>query len=329
MAQINPRPFSDAIQLSDAIYELILTNWGNTGAAKDRDNGSLQYPPIKSITNGSIPYGVPTDSNAFLLPEIPGVSAIAISPRSDIDRAIIRYQGNQQVPPTFANIPTVPGFTLMPCTYTQGFFNKGGILETEQVVSVGAPLIGMQPGPIVVRAHPAGWFTDTVNPYGSGTAIPFGTTLGVGAASSEFPVWTNPELRLLLYFTGVAALPPGIRAPYHLAFGCSPPNGPGFTLIKVVPIMGRRHVKVAARNRAAGAVNVKLGGVVSRVLASNNVAPFGSVVSDELELVASTAIVGQAGTIFTLDHPGVTFLLLWANGAGIDAVDFSIDAFDA
>lgn len=329
MAQINPRPLTDAIQLSDAIYELILTNWGNTGAARDPDNASLQYPPIKSLANGSIPYGAPTDTSVFLLPELPGVSAIAISPRSDVDRAIIRYQNNQQVPPTFANIPKVPSFALMPCKYDQGFFNKGGILETEQVVSVGAPLIGTQPGPIVVRAHPAGWFGDTMRPLG-GTSAAFGTTLGVGAASSEYPVWTNPELRLLLYFTGAVALPPGIRAPYHLAFGCAPPNGPAFTLIKVVPIMGRRHVKVAARNRAAGAVNVKLTGTVAKLTyASNTTAPFGAVDSDELELVASTAVAGQAGAIFTLDHPGVTFLLVWANGAGVDAVDFSIDAFDA
>jgi len=326
MAQINPRTFADAKQLGDNVYELILTNWGNRGMAQDPNNGSISYPPVVTpqppIGNGSIPI-----LGQFTLPEIPSLAAIAIAPRSDIDRCIVHYVPLPQVPPTFVNLPLVPGPDLVNCTIDQGFVNKGGILQSEQVLDTHAPLIGQQPGPIIIRAHPVAWFADRYFPLGGGPGQPYGTQLAGQTFGYNGPIWINPELRLLLYFNGRAALPPTARAPFHLSFLCSPDATD--RIIRVMPIVGRRRVRVSARNRSAVAVNVTITGTFSEVLAtSNTVAPFGITDHFEVLLAASVAIAADQSNVFTIESPGVSFLIIHANTAGIGALELGIDAFD-
>lgn len=326
--QINPRTIAEAIKGGDTIYELVLTNWGNCGVLKDANAGSLQYPAVKLNANGSIPLGVPFDTNAFTLPTIPGLAAIAISPRSNVDRAVVRYQTLPPVAATFQNLPLTSTVGLtMPCEIDQGFFNKGGVLQSETQIAVGAPLIGVQPGPIVIRADSSGWFTDQFRPLGGGS-LPFGTTLGaVTSLGYNAPVWVNPELRVLLYFQGAVALPPQLRAPFHLMFHATPPTESG--LIRVVPVMGRRHAKVTVRNRTAGDANVRISGIVTTVTAASNTPPFGAPDCVEVALTASTAVTANQSATFAYDHPNVAFLMIYADQAAPAGMDFSIDAFDA
>src|SRR5512143_1109016 len=119
MAQINPRTFADAIQLADNIYELILTNWGNRGLQQDQNNGSISYPPVKSLPNGSIPI-----IGDFTLPLIPSLTAIAIAPRSTVDRCIINYTSLPQADPTLTITATTPGTSPI----DEGFVNQGNLL---------------------------------------------------------------------------------------------------------------------------------------------------------------------------------------------------------
>lgn len=340
MAQINPRTFADAIALGDGVYELILTNWGNLGVAQDRDHGSIRYPPIASIpftSSGIIPGGAIPIEGDDLLPPLSSLSAIAIAPRSDLDRCILHFAGLPNVP---AEKTTRPGgngggpygpfdsSSGKVITVDQGFVNYGGVLETEQFLSVGAPLIGSIQGPISVRADPYAWFTDSYRPVDPAGMQTFGTALNSLATTTGPGFFVAPQLRLLLYFNGKGALPPPRRAPAHFVTalfdfypfaGAVPPQ--------VYPIMGRRRVTITARNTEAFAVTLYVRGVFSR-----QNAPFSSVQTNavEADLVAPISIPANGSAVVSLDHPGVPFLTLMAGlpGGGLGLLDVSVDCFD-
>ena len=335
MAQINPRSFADAKQLGDATYELILTNWGNFGRARDPNNGSEQYPPIKSLPaptppgplalpNGAIPI-----VGEWLLPPLPSVFAIAIAPRSDLDRCILNFPSMPQFPAVDTPPPYGPfGLTGKSITIEQGFVNYGGILETEQFLSVGAPLIGPVNGPIIVRAHPFAWFKDGYEPLNPAGTQRFGTLLNedfnTSGVISNFQV---PELRLLLYLTSKSGLPPQKRAPLHQAFAI-PPIYPAAGLVGpwVVPIMGRKKVVISARSSSAGPVTLNAGGVFNTAFAN-----FGSTATFSAEevLLGTATIAANASGVITIDQPGCPFLTLTASGGGLfDFFEISVDAFD-
>lgn len=316
MAQINPRTFADAIQLADNIYELILTNWGNRGLQQDQNNGSISYPPVKSNANGSIPI-----IGDFTLPLIPSLTAIAIAPRSTVDRCVINYTSLPQAGPEL----TIPGDTI-----DSGFVNQGNLLETEQILSVHSPLIGQQPGPIVIRAHETSYFSDAYVPIGNtivGATMPFGTAIPPNISGA--PVWTNPQLRLLLYLNGKAALPPPRRAPFH--FATSTYTFVTFPLaeelLAVVPFQGRRYARVNFKS-GAGDITLNITGV------QWNGQPTGGPTwvtnrNFEYPLAGPIAIVGPNSVSEVIENPGAMFLLVKATTTNLlDTVRFTVDVFD-
>jgi hypothetical protein len=331
MAQINPMTFTDANDNGVSVYELILTNWGNRGAARDANNGSIQYPPVRNIpaAPGSaalFPTGVAPIGNGgmdFLLPPIPSLSAIAISPRSDIDRCILNFPSLPQVPAEKSQVPYGILDVSNPnggrsISIPQGFVEYGGILDTEQVLSVHAPLIGQLAGPVVVRAHYAHWFTDNFTPISGPSA--FGTKL-----NTDFPAqrpWYNPELRLLLYLTGQGALPPTQRAP--LFFDHQVLVAPGFPII-VVPVMGRRAIRVSTPlNSNGGPITIVVSGTFFETTDSLN-APANS--QQEVSLGSMVVAVGATGTL-NIDNPGVSYLVIRATAGVLASSRVFVEARD-
>jgi hypothetical protein len=330
MAQINPRSFSDAKQLGDQIYELILTNWGNRGLAQDPNNGSIQYPPVPTLDNGAVPIIPVGGINTFMVPPLPSLSAIAIAPRSDLDRCILNFPSLPQTDATLSEpfIAIDQGGSL---DTDPGFIRRGGILETEQVLSIGAPLIGQLNGPIIVRAHPAHWFGDTyVLTDGTNTTNPFGTALKPSATNPDFPVWTNPELRLLLYLNGRAALPPHLRAPFHKervhVF-----SGGTEELLLVVPVMGRKFVRVAY-HAAFSDVTFRITGTFHTVFRPG---VLGDIKANDWEvpLVGPVTIPGDTSMAFTCDcnlgpYPNISYVLIKATAFVLQIGRFTVDAYD-
>lgn len=314
MTQINPRSLDAAIEVSDAVYELILTNWGNRGQKQDPQNGSIQYPPARTLSNGAIPI----EQESFEIKPPSSVSAIAIAPRSSLDRCILHIVPQEQATPAQSQIPPVSNID-------QGFVNQGGILETEQVLSIGAPLIGQLPGPIIIRAHPAHYFCDTYIPSGAAANAPqpFGTAISPNIGG---PIWNNPELRLLLYLTGKGALPPPQRAPLYI-----PVIGYVFTggteeLISVIPVMGRRHVRVEYRADTGGA-SVRLSGTFH--LTTPAAGPTWATHQDfEVPLVTATAVAANSAVQLSVDNPGISYLLIKATAAAAQVARLVIGAFD-
>jgi hypothetical protein len=323
MAQINPRTFADAQQLGDGVYEVILTNWGNRAfpaAGPDPDNGSIQYPPVKNLPGG----GTPIEGQLLAIP-IPSLAGIAISPRSNVDRCILHFSSLPQTQPEVAQPQPVSQSPFAPATFNTGFVNRGGILDTEQFLAVGAPLVGQINGPIIIRADPAHWFSNEYLPLGVTVPVPFGTALPIHGGFAGQPVWINPELRLLLFLNSRSGQPPLIRAPFHHSYEFVPSVGTE-VLTRVVPIMGRRNITVSLRNRLllSGDATVRITGTFN-VITATSPAPWGVVNNFEVDLSGSLTVPAGQSVVFQICHPGLSFLLIKMTGGAI-ALDVSVDA---
>lgn len=241
--QLNPRTIQQAIIDADATYELILSNWGNRGVAQDKNNGSIQFPPVRGEANGNIPLA-PTQSQ-LLAPPPGSVFGIALDPRSDVNQCIIR------------SVDPARPFLVPPDT--DGFINQGGILPSDRILSAEAPFVGQVTGPIIVAAHPSSWFGDTftkLTPEAAPETAAFGT-----AAGSAFQ---SPVLRVRFGTANQGILPFSRRAPYDKTFFFPEPTGPETELlIAAIPITGRRRGTVSMRLNAPGPLFV--GGVVVAV----------------------------------------------------------------
>ncbi|MGH7176262.1 MAG: hypothetical protein ACREJC_02675 [Tepidisphaeraceae bacterium] len=211
-AQVLTPQAAQALGLS--VIEVALTNWGNRGATADIN--SLQFPVAGQQ-------------------DLSSIAAIAIAPRSEVDRCVIRFTPG----PTLVYIPAVPQNYLL--------------RDDEFEVSVNAPALVSTPGPITIRAHETSWFSDTYVPFNAVTDVAF------GGAQSKFRL---PTLRLLLYFRTPIGVP--ARAPFYFPDGSNITNFlPGATLavgavsteqlLCIVPMSGRGHVQFSARP-APGAV---------------------------------------------------------------------------
>jgi hypothetical protein len=338
MAQINPRTFADAKQLADGVYELILTNWGNRGQAQDPDNGSISYPPVKNLPGtstaflpkGAIPI-VPSNGD-FLLPPIPSLSGIAIAPRSDVDKCILNFPALPQQPAENTQTAvgqggTLDGATGKSITIPQGFVNYGGELETEQELSVHAPLIGQLNGPILIRAHWTSYFDDSYTPIEPGGTSKFGTQLNALPNNAGPGFFKTPELRLLLYLTSSGVLPPRERAPYYDAGVLKPFYPAGGAPPIVYPCMGRRAIRVNARNFNNVPVRLRVEGVWPKERANfgSSIAYIGN--TTELELITIPA--AGSGTL-KIDYPGTPFLTLTALDGPIfgSSIHYQIAMFD-
>lgn len=333
MPQINPRTFADAKQLGDGVYELILTNWGNRGQAQDGDNGSIIFPPVaRDPVTGFIPAvpfkdGVP---NTLVRGEpVPSLFAIGISPRSTVDRCILQF--NQPQVTTQTEILDSKIFTEP----DPNVILRGGILETEQVLTVGAPLIGQLNGPIVVRAHPDHWFGDFMNTTPLAGFTDFGTKLGTPATNvgGSPAIWINPELRLLLYMTAKGPLPPHKRAPLKAVFFASPTEADERVLFRAIPVMGRKHITVAMRmENFPGATQVDITGVTSS-FQSGGIFGFGAAQNDEIDLGITPVNLSEGNSDvvnYTNDAAALSWILIYVTNQGglFPSVMFTIEASD-
>lgn len=327
MPQINPRLLADAIRLGDSTYELILPNWGNLG--KRADATSQQYPAARTSVRGTFPI----DLTALVGEPIPSLFGIAISPRSTVDRCCLQLAQPQ------ISVPRVGAGGVT-------FTSLGGIPASEQVLSINSPLIGQQPGPIVLYAHPYGWFSDDYIQAGvNAPPAPFGTALLDNPATNL--VWTNPELRVLLYLNSRGVLPPTVRAPLHLTYEFGNANA-GTYLTKVVPIMGRKRVRVAVQSYITGfgviplpvatGVTVNLSGTY-HLATRNNLDPTAVLQTNHEVPLSSTPLVVAPGALADtnpsalidvgINDPNLAYLLIkvTAVGGSFDLF-FSVDGTD-
>jgi hypothetical protein len=303
MALVSTISLAEAIARGHEFWELALSDWGDDAALAA--SAASRFP----VPQGAL--------------AIPGLTGIAISPSSLVDQANILYRLKS---PVYYD-GTVLGareFTLK--THTD-------VLE----VSAKRPWLGVLPGPIEeITAFPlfTAFVTGAVGmgvwasthyisaeylPIGTSTPAPFGPVLGAS-------VWLDPVLRLLFYLRNPPPSVAPARAPFSWRASVLTTNGTEL-LMQVVPISGRRRVRVTFRHAGAGlTAEVRLTGVIS----SSAVAPEIQLAPGVLPSPSGvTTVAANAPATFYLDDPQVTYLLLYAKGAvGAPTLSWDIYADD-
>jgi hypothetical protein len=294
MALVSTISLAEAIARGHEFWELALSVWGNAVGAPL--GGDFRFP---------VPQGGLT---------IPGLTGIAISPSSLVDQANVLYRLKS---PVYYDGTTPSSHVFTDAVHTDA-------LE----VSAQRPWLGVLPGPIeeilavplysalTPGARGAGvWantlYTATYLPQAQGATVAatFGPALGAD-------VWIDPVLRLLFYLRNPPPSVAPARAPFSWANAISAGDlGTGTErLVQVVPISGRKHVRVLCHHQVGGAsAEVRVTGVVATT----------AVNMPEIQLAPGTlpkptgvtTIAAGERAVFYLTDPQVTFLCLYAKGS--------------
>lgn len=299
-----PITLAEAINRRLPYWELVISEWGKVNA-----NGDM----------AKVENTFPNDASN----KIPSVRAIAISPLSTVDRVRAKI------------LPIDPGVNLFAVGYEQ-------TLDANEVeISVQRPWIAptsvsgisglSPPSTIILEASPGTQYSDTYVPYGSTAPAAFATS----------PAFNAPCLRLLFYFRDTPQVFPA-RVPLMSVGGYGVPvtmhgylNSLSFlnaveSLVQVVPVMGRKKVRVSVSPIGAPGpnVNVRLGGVVSM----RYLQPFGpfSTVTLEHQYMASTLATTAAPLTRYIDtDPLFPFLTIYLTGvASAGTAQVIVDAVD-
>lgn len=267
----------DAKKLGEEVYELILSNWGNRGAAA--------VSPMFSYPESSSDQAVQT------------LTGVSISPRSDIDRVRMNYQAN-------------PG-KVIPVSLNN--FNEGVVGLDEQFVSVDRPWAGQIDGPIVFSSSPDEWYNDVYLPSGA-AAVPFGTALNAAiftAPTLRLLLWfrglpAQPTRRAPVSFSG--SLSPAGAAGVQAEQLLKVLNVHGRRHIRII--------MRGATAGGGSTATVRIGGVVPGITGTT-VGHQAIIQSPECTLVAATELDINETQCFTLDQPQVQFLTInVARGGG-------------
>jgi hypothetical protein len=303
--QVNPLSLSLAISLGDGLYEIVLSNWGNRGTSQDPDNGSIMFPSLKTLSNGNIPLNGP-----FYEPS-GGVGSIIIAPKSDADRFALFFNNH---------VPDAPGASAL------GFLNRGEIPLMNQIISIDTPIVAPINGPLVIRAHPAGWWADTYTPCGLGpVTAPFGPSLGnPPVGSTGGPIFINPALRVLLSIAGQRFLPSDARAPLHHEYAYAFATTNKEQLTKAIQIIGRKFVRVLVQAASGGApstVTVQLTGLFTHIgTGPNPVTPTIDLIEVPLAgPVVLNAAINDCAILTAPEAPCANFLLVKATASALPA----------
>jgi len=294
---------ADLIKITDAkrrgfdVWELWLSNWGNKGAGAD--GNSIAFPT--SATNPGISLG--------------GVYAISVAPQSTVDRALITWaSGNpySSVVSDQGDYYSTPISVREPISWTMpgGKTPLTPFSPVELVTVSTAPITG-SPSQLYASFPDTCTFGDTYFPAGVAAA----QTWGVGLGGN---IWTQPQLRLLLWLKPPTTGLPTARAPFDFFFVMNPVSAAAETLFKVIPLQGRRKVSIRIRNTAAsGPVNIRIGSVVNT-----------NAFNQGIEATLATAAGVTATTPFyaTINDQEIGFMTIYASLPGGGAPNANLSA---
>lgn len=288
-------------------WELILTNWGNAGTLADPDSnryGSV-FPGTTQKNPAPPPATIPVPNvpGQFILPP---VVALAIAPDSFIDLVWM-----------YSLAPFIPGTSSNAVSYRRLLSQDRpwlGQLTSPLIFASSPQTFGLfNPSIQNVANQPERQFFDTVRNE-AGVTVAFGTALDGGTGN----IFIKPRLNVLLYLRDPPASIPK-RAPFGDYFVTA--TLAGDNIMRVWPVMGRRHIRVVITNLGAAATTVRLTGV--------NFEGFSILGTWQERLLAGpTALAAAATTTFILDTPIANFLVLRTNGVAGQLIIWNCEAID-
>lgn len=272
--------------LGQQVWNAVLSNWGNQGAAADAY--SNRYPNK-------------TDDEP-----IPTVQAIALSPGSTVDEAVIVYNADPS-----GDAESSSGFLTV--SKDRPWFG-----QIDGRFSVPLALKRLE----ILSGQQTKW-GDTYLPQNSATPTPYGTAINVDGQPPRFIV---PFLSLNFYLRG--PLPqPGKRDPFQYTENLVSAGSIGVeSLLRVYPIFGRRRVRLMIRATTANSVDIRvaLGQIVNATVLNvieTQVSPatFGT----------KTTIPGNQVAYVNIDEPMASFLHLYVSPTTSTAtLSISVRAID-
>lgn len=292
--------FVDANAFAQEIFEVLFSQWGRrvTDPNPVIALANMQYPPVPSP-------GIPSS-----------VAAVAIGPRSTIDRFWLSYYRQKPFPATIIGTTVYTRFVSLgsPLFFTQGA-NISTIGTTNDPIAAG--LVGafyLFPRATCNHFAPSNPVTDpnlsTVLPtqYVSGldgaTLLPFDQTV----ANHE-----DPYLHVYLYNKPMR-FPPGPRFPQMRAATAAIVAAPR-RCIAQIPVYGRTRIRIKWVSTTTTTFEVGLLRGLFEVAAEN------------LEQIVSTDTGHTQGSV-TLDNPCADYLLLYGTGDAPGTVTYNVAAYD-
>lgn len=297
-------------------WELILTDWGYQ---------NLSYPNLpEDLFNAwhtvNLEFPPERDGGALSMvgqeTKIPAVRAIAISPESDVDRVRVSI-----IPTSTDALRLQPTYPPSGTTNPFAAVFPDVLLPFETEVSVERPWIApayTALNQIRLRAAPGTCYTNNYWKYGSSSALP--------------TAWSpRANLKVLFYFRDVPIIA-GKRAPLlsrgqYVAdtAGLDTTSQPTLTaaistpteqLVKTIPIMGRKKVRVSVRPDSSGAgqdVNVRICGAYASYIATSFGVGQTSLYGVEHQFMASTVATYTAPLTRYIDNsPQFPFLNIYS-----------------
>jgi hypothetical protein len=305
-------PITDALARSQEVFEVDVIAWGNTIAS----SGSVRWPPIGQR-------GIPSS-----------LAAIAIGPRSTIDHAWVTWSREKEI-----NVSSESGPQPL-ISSARYLSSEAPLLYTQRAAPGTATNVPFpQPASEVIANERDAMRRGALYVYPVGPSGPFGNVIGNAATggSTLLPTQYVDQFNTVRQFSTVGGFePPFLQLTLYLkppAFGPYPKRaalvrntrfGSGFApaaqhLIALLPIYGRKHVRIQALSSAnfgpapTGVFSL-YAGLLRNVNPSDLIMLGGAPV---FEAPGGAILANPVGTVATLEitNPNADYLALYISAA--------------
>jgi hypothetical protein len=310
----------DALARSQDVFEVDVTEWGDQVST----TGSVRFPPIGQR-------GIPSS-----------LAAIAIGPRSTIDHAWVTWSRDKSV--IAATGEGAPQPRLSAARYLS---NEAPLLYTQRAApGTATTTLGsevrdnlrdaMRLGALYV--YPVGPSGPTGNVIGSGGTG--GSTLVATQYVDQFNAvrlfstggigfdYEPPFLQLTLYLKPPAFASAPKRAPLIRTQVTGPGAAPAPVRIAMLPIYGRKHIRIQALSSAQIAAPPGVFSLYAGLIRNVNRSPLNFY--PVFEAPAGSVLANPVGTVAALEitNPNADYLALYVNVAAATSIGYTVVASD-
>jgi hypothetical protein len=280
--------YADAVALGLPVWEVLVSNWGDTRAAS---NGDVAFPAIG-------------------LPALPTVHGVSIGPRSMVNRAYVAYDRQKNITAPYSYLrevsveapllftqPAAGGAVFAPNVFPPFSAASVAVLNSQ----VGAPVAGVDDPGNDSFSIGANYIS------AAGAATAFGTNGGA--------VWVPPLMHLYFHLTPFGAQVPTKRprdvhsARINVVTGAERP-------VAQVPVCGREKLFIQVTSAAAGNTDFRIG-LIPLIRTAR-----------EVTVATAAAVPANTPTRFVVNPAKADFVMIYANSAATGFTEWQVCAED-